>query len=63
MDDAIETLVDIMEESVRRNGKDKPLTLGHFLNILRMAQRTRESASESPDIFLSGSFGDEEWKA
>lgn len=32
-------LIKIVEVSVAKNGPDKPLTLSHFLNILKMAEK------------------------
>ena len=35
----IEKLIKILEVSVQRNGESKALTIGHLLNIVRMANR------------------------
>jgi len=32
-------LIAVLELSVRRNGPDTPLTLGHLLNIIKMVDR------------------------
>lgn len=42
----MDKLIEILEISVERNGRDKLLTLGHLLNILKMVQRREEEESE-----------------
>jgi len=37
------TLIEILEESVKRHGETFPLTLGHLLNIVKLADRVDES--------------------
>jgi hypothetical protein len=39
--DEITTLIDILEESLERNW-DKPITIKHLLNIIKMQQRNLE---------------------
>lgn len=35
-------LIKILEMSIARNGKDHILTLGHLLNIIRLAQQKHQ---------------------
>jgi hypothetical protein len=35
----IETLIEVLEKSVEKHGKDKVLTLGYLLNLLRLVER------------------------
>lgn len=35
----LQTLIELVEHSVKKNGNDKPLTLGHFLNLLKLADK------------------------
>ena len=35
-------LIEILEVSVRRNGKDFPLIIGHFLNIIKMYKKIED---------------------
>lgn len=45
----LERLIEVMQESVRRNGSI-PLTTGHLLNILKIAERKSEADDCGPDI-------------
>jgi hypothetical protein len=36
------TIIAILEKSASKHGADTPLTIGHLLNILKMADRERE---------------------
>lgn len=47
---SLEKLIKLMEVSVKRNGKDTPLTLGHFLNILKLAQRKLQEESDEESM-------------
>lgn len=38
----------VLEASVKKNGADKPLTLGHLLAIFKMVERN--SSNNGPDI-------------
>lgn len=44
--------IQVLEISVQRNGADKPLTLGHLLNITKMVQKKLEQE----DITLQKAF-------
>lgn len=35
MEDRFDILIDVLEISIKINGKDKPITLNHLLNILK----------------------------
>jgi hypothetical protein len=52
MDDSIsiEELIETFKASVAKNGKDYPLTLGHFLNILKVTQKRMDWQQSLPDI-------------
>ena len=52
-------LIQIMEISVQRNGADKPMTLGHFLNILKMVNRRQEAADFNLQKSLDEIFNDQ----
>lgn len=39
-------LIYVLRVSIQRNGADKPLTLGHLLNILILARRLSQRMSE-----------------
>lgn len=41
-----ETLLRVLDESVRRHGEDKPLTIGHLRNIVRLALRAEANREE-----------------
>lgn len=41
----LETLIRTVATSIKRNGADKPLTLGHLHNLLKMVQRLEERRS------------------
>ena len=49
-----EDLIEILEKSAEKNGKDHVLTVGHLLNILRLSQRQAELESERQDMLASG---------
>lgn len=51
----LETLIEILEESVKRNG-EKPLTNKWLLNILKMAQRKLED--DDFDVNEASAFHD-----
>lgn len=40
--EGLSKLIEILEASVKKNGKDKPVTLGHLLAILKMAEKDLE---------------------
>ncbi len=46
------TLIEVLERSVKKNGPDKPLTIGHLLNLLKMAKREEERKQEERDQML-----------
>ena len=52
-------LIDILEKSIKKNG-DKPLTLSHLLNILKMVQRKKDKEEENLDLIQAefDSWGD-----
>ena len=43
------TLIEIFEESVKRHGKDYPLTIGHLLNILKLQQKQEREWQQQLD--------------
>ena len=49
MDRDVTELIDILEKSIKKNG-DKPLTLSHLLNILKMVQRKKDKEEELGDL-------------
>ena len=46
----LEKLIEILETSAERNGKDKPLTIGHLLNICKMAARKLQQEEIERDM-------------
>ncbi len=59
------TLAKVLAQSLKRNG-DKPLTIGHLLNIVKMAERLDNMTAEKYEQFLdqcrddvSDNWGDE----
>ena len=59
MDRDVTELIDILEKSIKKNG-DKPLTLSHLLNILKMVQRKKDKEEENLDLIQAefDSWGD-----
>jgi len=51
MDESYETLIEILEASVKKNGADKVLTLGHLLAIVKMAEREANKEDNFPPCF------------
>lgn len=47
--ESYEFLIKILEESVKRNGADKPVTIGHLLNIIKLAKKARIKFENSID--------------
>lgn len=43
MSEVFDKLIIVLEKSVEKNGADKPVTLGHLLNIAKMANRLQEN--------------------
>jgi len=48
MDESYYKLIEILEASVKKNGADKVLTLGHLLAILKMAEREADKENDFP---------------
>lgn len=42
----MEILINVLELSVSKHGAETPLTLGHLLNIMKMAQRFEADKEE-----------------
>jgi hypothetical protein len=40
----MDNLIHVLELSVNKHGKDTPITLGHLLNIVKLAQKYEERA-------------------
>ena len=45
-------LIPILEKSIEKHGKDHPITLGHLLNILKMARRIDDMKDENLNAAL-----------
>lgn len=45
-----EKLIEVLETSAERNGKDKPLTIGHLLNICKMVERNLQREEIKRDM-------------
>lgn len=48
--DEIEALIEILEYSQKKNGSDKPITIGHLLAMLKKAQRKVEAYGYDCDM-------------
>jgi hypothetical protein len=46
----IQILIEVLEHSVKKNGADKPVTLGHLLNLVRLADKIEEKEADN-DIY------------
>jgi len=53
----LEELITILEKSVEKNGKDKVLTIGHLLNIVKMVERNLYE-----DDIMQDFLDDQFWK-
>jgi hypothetical protein len=42
-------LIEVLEKSVEKNGKDYPLTLGHLLNILKKMEREQDDECDATE--------------
>lgn len=51
-------LIEIIEASVAKHGPDKPLTLGHLLNLLKQVEGEYDKDFEREDDTLLDEFGD-----
>ncbi len=49
MKESYEYLIEVLEASVKKNGADKVLTLGHLLAIVKMAEREC-NRDDGPDV-------------
>lgn len=45
-------LIAILEQSVKKNGANKPLTVGHLLNIVKLANKTKAKKQKKQESFL-----------
>lgn len=50
MIDQIRILISVLKVSVKNNGFDKPLTLGHLLNILQLVKKYEYRIEELEEI-------------
>jgi len=42
-----DTFIEILEISVKRNGKDKVLTIGHLANLAKMSKRIHDAKEDN----------------
>lgn len=54
----IDYLIKTTEISVKKNGADKPLTIGHFLNILKLADQWEMNECMKTEDFLKQLFNE-----
>jgi hypothetical protein len=54
----IDLLIEILNVSVKNNGRDTPLTLGHFLNIIKMYKKIEENYDDR----VAPEFMWEDWR-
>jgi|SanBayMetagenome_1026888.scaffolds.fasta_scaffold85367_2 ABC-type uncharacterized transport system ATPase subunit len=52
MSEELEVLIDILEESLKKNG-DKPITISHLLNIMKMTERVALKRAAMDDRMYS----------
>lgn len=52
----IRELIKILELSVTKNGPDKPVTLGHLLNIVKLAAKEKSRNIEAEERRLDGLY-------
>jgi len=48
MEESYYKLIEILEASVKKNGADKILTLGHLLAIIKIAEREANKETDFP---------------
>lgn len=41
-----DTFIEVLETSVKKNGKDKVLTIGHILNLAKMASKIHQKKED-----------------
>ena len=46
----IDILIEVLQNSVKKNGADKPVTLGHLLNLIQLADKIDQKENESADL-------------
>lgn len=51
-DDFQDYLIAVLERSIEKNGPDKPLTLSHLLNIVKMARDIKQMKDDDNGAFL-----------
>lgn len=54
MEDKFDLFIEILEKSVERHGANKTLTLGHLLNLAKIASKTIDERNEEHQRFLDG---------
>jgi len=53
MNEEWEVLIEVLEESLRKNG-DKPITISHLLNIMKMTERVVLKRAAMDDRMYGG---------
>lgn len=48
-----ETLLKILDKSIEKNGADKPVTLSHLKNIVKLSIKLDKQCSEATERLLS----------
>ena len=56
MNEEWEQMIQILEESLKRNG-DKPITISHLLNLMKMAERVISARDEMNNKM----YGNDKW--
>lgn len=51
-------LIAVLEKSIEKHGAEKPLTLSHFLNLVKLAQKMAIEAAEKNDRFLDEAYNE-----
>lgn len=51
-------LIYVLEKSIEKHGAEKPLTLSHFLNLVKLAQKTAIDAAEQNDRLLDQAYSE-----
>lgn len=61
MSNEFTVFIEVLENSIKKNGKDKPITLGHLLNIAKLANKVY-LAREAHDFKTLNSYEDSLWE-
>jgi hypothetical protein len=52
MDNIEDYLIEVLQKSIEKHGPDKPITLSHLLNIIKMAREIKAMKDDDAESFL-----------